>query len=137
MKDNNISVSLVIYGNRIEELTRVIKCVLSSKLVGKIYLIDNSVKNDMKILVNLNKKIISYYFQNNNLGFGAGHNIALKDSLSLGYSYHIVINPDVYFEGNIISTMFRHMNSDKEIGMMMPQILNFDGLILKFQLFYN
>jgi hypothetical protein len=124
-----ISVSLVIYCNKIEELTRAIKSVLSSNLVCKIYLIDNSINNELKILENLDEERIEYSFQNKNLGFGAGHNIAIKESLSLGYSFHIVINPDIYFDANIISTMFNYMNSSSDIGIMMPQILNFDNSI--------
>ena len=49
----NISVSLVMFCNDIDELTKAIKSTLQSKLVSKIYLIDNSPTDDLKELKEL------------------------------------------------------------------------------------
>lgn len=123
----NISVSLVMFNNNYDELKTAIKGALDSSLVKKIYLIDNSPTNDLSILKNLDFDKIEYLYQNKNLGFGSAHNIAIKLCINQGYQYHLVLNPDIEFKGNIIIRMIQFMMNDNSIGMMMPKILNEDG----------
>jgi len=40
-----------------------------------------------------------------------------------------VVNPDIYFKGDVIFKMVDYMQSDNSIGMIMPQILNIDGSV--------
>ncbi|MCL7754808.1 glycosyltransferase family 2 protein [Polaribacter sp. Z022] len=124
-----LSVSLVMYCNCKDELTTAITCVLKSNLVGKLYLIDNSPTEALKFLKNIDPERIIYLYQNNNLGFGKAHNIAIKLTIKNRYKYHLVVNPDISFDGDIIRPMIEFMEKDNEIGMMMPQILNLDGSI--------
>ena len=42
------------------------------------------------------------YIHSVNLGYGAGHNIAIRESIDIGATYHIVVNPDIYFEEGVI-----------------------------------
>ena len=37
------------------------------------------------------------YIYSDNLGFGSGHNIAIDRAIDLGSDYHIIINPDIYW----------------------------------------
>jgi hypothetical protein len=129
MANRTLSVSLVMYCNSIEELTIAIKSVLKSNLVGKVYLIDNSPEDSLKVLKKIDNSRIEYFFQNNNLGFGKAHNIAINNALSLNYKYHLVINPDISVEEDILSSMIKFMENNSDVGMMMPQILNYDGSI--------
>jgi hypothetical protein len=46
----------------------------------------------------------------------------------LGAKYHFV-NPDIYFEGDVVTPMVQYMADDMTIGMMMPQVLNEDGSV--------
>lgn len=128
-KKNLISVSLVIYCNKLKELTIAINCALKSDLVGKIYLIDNSPTDVLKVLKDLEVNRIVYLFQNANLGFGSAHNVGINLAKQQGYSYHLILNPDIYFEDDVISSMIAYIKNDALIGMMMPQILNLDGSI--------
>lgn len=128
-KRNMLSASLVLYNNDKEELTTAINCVLKSNLVLKFYLIDNSPTDSLKDLKEIDPERIIYLFQNNNLGFGKAHNIAIELTKNDNYKYHLVVNPDISFVGNVIESMIEFMEKDDEIGMMMPQILNLDGSI--------
>jgi GT2 family glycosyltransferase len=40
-----------------------------------------------------------------------------------------IVNPDIYFEGDVVTPMVQYMADDMTIGMMMPQILNEDGSV--------
>jgi hypothetical protein len=70
---------------------------------------------------------VQYIHNPSNPGFGAAHNIAILKALEMGSKYHFIVNPDIYFKGDVISPMVSYMELDPEIGMMMPQILNLDG----------
>lgn len=121
--------SIVLYQNDIKELHRTIECTLASETLNKLYLIDNSSTDNLKILREIDTQRIVYLFQNNNLGFGKGHNIAIKESLQSQISYHLVINPDIYFDHGTIESMVHYMSQDSNIGMLMPEILNEDQTV--------
>ena len=63
MANRTLSVSLVMYCNSIEELTIAIKSVLKSNLVGKVYLIDNSPEDSLKVLKKIDNSRIEYFFK--------------------------------------------------------------------------
>ncbi len=117
--------SIVLYKNNFIIINKVIESISSSNLDFCLYLIDNSPTNDL-IKLKTDSRII-YIHNPSNPGFGAGHNIAFRDSIKNGIRYHFVINPDVYFENHVLNEMVHFMSSDKTIGMMMPKILNTDG----------
>src|SRR5690606_24736541 len=91
-----------------------------------LYLIDNSPTDECRR--HFKNDRITYRFNNRNIGFGAGHNIALKEILERGNSdYHIILNPDVYFEANVTRTIFDFMEAHPTVGMVMPKVLFPDG----------
>ena len=120
-----ITASIVLYKNDKKILSNAIKSFLNLDSDLILFLIDNSPTDELKSL-----KIdarIEYQHNPSNPGFGSAHNIALKRAVKLESKYHFVVNPDIYFEGDVINEMVRFMSSDKTIGMMMPKILNTDG----------
>lgn len=123
-----ITVSIVLYNNDESELKKTILSVFNTSQKINLYLIDNSQKDDLKTLCE-NHSTIVYIHNPSNPGFGAAHNIAIQKGIELGAKYHFIINPDVFFEGDVISSMIAHIENDKTIGMMMPQILNLDGSV--------
>lgn len=123
-----IAGSIVLYNNDIEALRKAIKSFLDTELNVRLYLIDNSSSNSLRDLKYLDERI-EYVFNNGNIGFGAAHNIAIKSAIDIGAKYHFVINPDIYFSGNVIETMVAFIEKDSSIGMLMPQILYPDGSI--------
>lgn len=123
-----ITASIVLYNNSESESKKTILSVFNTIKKIKLYLIDNSQKDDLKVLAENDSRIV-YIHNPSNPGFGSAHNFAIQKALGLGAKYHFVINPDIYFEDDIISTMLSYMENDSKIGMMMPQILNLDGSV--------
>ncbi len=99
----------------------------TATLDTKLYLIDNSPTDNARCFADHPR--IEYSFNNKNVGFGAGHNLALKKSISDGSTYHIVLNPDVYFENTSISTLHDFMEANPDVGLCMPKVLYPDGRI--------
>lgn len=123
-----INVSIVLYNNKREQVLKAIKSCLNTKLDIKIYLIDNSLNNYLKDLAYLDNSI-EYIFNSSNLGFGMSHNIALMKSIEEGAKYHLVLNPDVYFNDDVLQILYNYMNKNQEAGLVMPKILYPDGRI--------
>lgn len=122
-----IYASIVLYNNVISELQITINCFLDNHQDRILFLIDNSSNNLLR--ESFNDSRIIYIHNDRNIGFGAAHNIAINKSKQLGSKYHFIINPDIYFEGNIVNEMVDYMGKNCSVGMMMPKILNSDGTV--------
>lgn len=121
-----INASIVLYHNKKEQLKKVINSFLNTDMKVKLYLVDNSSNDDLKELANIDNRI-EYIFNNANLGYGTAHNIAMRKSISDGVPYHLVLNPDIYFENSVLEELFSYMEQNQDIGNIIPQIRYPDG----------
>lgn len=121
-----ITASIVTYHTPYDELSNLLECVMKSS-IDRLYLIDNSSNDSLRDVGNLSPKIV--YIHSINLGFGHGHNIALQKAIELGAQYHVVINPDIYWEEQAIESLATYMNENSDCGFVMPQILYPNGNI--------
>ena len=121
-----INASIVFYHNHKKQLLKAINSFLSTDLKVKLYLIDNSSNDDLKELASIDNRI-EYIFNNVNLGYGSAHNIAMRKSIEDDVLYHVVLNPDIYFEAGVLENLFSYMEQNSEIGNVLPQVLYPDG----------
>jgi len=121
-----ITASIVIYKNAPSVVLQAIQSFLQSETDCILFVIDNSPENDFQRHVTDSR--IQYIFNGGkNLGFGTAHNIALKRSIEYDAKYHVVINPDVYFNTNVIHKLTELLEKNPEIGLAMPKVLYPDG----------
>jgi GT2 family glycosyltransferase len=125
---NRLNISIVLYHNREEQIKKAIESVLNTDLNITLYLVDNSSTDSLRKLERIDKRIV-YIFNNSNLGFGKAHNIALKKSIEKNIPYHLVLNPDVYFEKGVLEELYDFMENNKDVGLVMPKVLYPDGNI--------
>ncbi|MDR2840579.1 MAG: glycosyltransferase [Paludibacter sp.] len=123
-KPCQISAGIVTYKNSIDMLKNVIDSFLRTQLNVKLYVIDNSADAAIKNLCQ--RYPVEYIEMPQNVGFGAGHNVILKQKKLLG-KYHLVLNPDIYFDENVLETLFEYMEAHPNIGNIMPKILYPNG----------
>lgn len=121
-----ITASIVAYHTPTDELSHLLECVVHSN-IDVLYLVDNSSNDSLRELGSISPKIA--YIYSDNLGFGHGHNIAIRKSIEANADYHIVINPDVYWEGQVIEGLQEFMNQHMDCGLVMPKVLYPDGEI--------
>lgn len=119
-----ITASIVAYHTPVNELSHLLECVVKSN-IGILYLIDNSSNDSLRELGNISSKIV--YIYSDNLGFGHGHNIAIRKSIAVNADYHIVINPDVFWKGRVIEELQMFMEKYRDCGLVMPQVLYPNG----------
>lgn len=122
-----ITASLVLFNTPETQINGVLDSVFNSKIIDKLYIIDNSPNDWWRCLESKNK--IIRYVHNENTGYGASHNIAIKKAISEGSEYHVVLNPDIKFDSNVIEDLKSKMDQNPEIGHLMPKILNEKGEI--------
>lgn len=123
---NQINGSIVLYNNKKEQLYKAINSFLDTELSVKLYLIDNSLNDDLRNLA-IRDNRIEYIFNKANLGYGTAHNIAMRKSIAESVPYHLVFNPDIYFKNGVLENIFAYMESNIDVGHLMPKILFPDG----------
>ena len=121
-----INASIVLYHTNKDQLKNIITCFLNIPFDTKLYLIDNSSNDDLKILKDFDTSI-EYIYNNANLGYGAAHNIALRKSIENNATYHFILNSDILFNPNDIKTLVDYMDNNPDVGHLMPKVIYPDG----------
>jgi GT2 family glycosyltransferase len=119
-----LSISLVLYNTSQEDISRLVCESLNLDYLVNFYLIDNSPEPQK---ISFNDERVRYIFNGQNLGYGKGHNIALRESISRKTQYHIVLNPDIYFDARDMYKIIEFLNENKEVAHLMPNIVNQSG----------
>ncbi|MBE3605342.1 glycosyltransferase family 2 protein [Campylobacter sp. RM13119] len=121
-----INGSIVLYNNDVELLKKAINSFLNTELEVKLYLIDNSPTDNLKYLSSIDPRI-EYIFNDANLGFGKAHNVAIRKSIENEVKYHLVLNPDVYFEKSVLEELCGYMQSHHDVANIIPKTFYPDG----------
>jgi hypothetical protein len=118
----SLNVSIVLFKNEKKIIEKAIYSCLDSHFLNKLYLLDNSPIDILRNLAKLDNRI-TYVFNNANLGYGKAHNMALRKSIEENIPYHLVLNPDVYFEKRVLEELYNFVESNKDVGLVMPKVL--------------
>lgn len=133
MSDVKITASIVLYNTPRSQIDSVLKSVFESGCVEILYIIDNSPSDRWRILENRNegdsKNTKIRYIHNENLGYGASHNLAMQEAIESGSVYHIVLNPDISFGEEVLSALTNFMEENKEASYVLPKVVYPDGEI--------
>ena len=122
----DITATIVTYNPCISMLREAINSFLATQLNVRLYIVDNSPCPFDGLELIINDSRIEYIYVNSNRGFGAGHNVILRQPCKLG-KYHIILNPDIYFEKGVIETLFGYMEENNDVGNVMPKVIYPDG----------
>ena len=120
-----LNISIVLYRPNWKQVADLTIIMLQSKYVNRIYWIDNSSVKTQDLPICSNK--VEYIFNDKNLGYGAGHNIAIRESIYDNIPFHLVINPDILLNAQDIDTMYQFILQNSEIGCLMPKVLYPNG----------
>ncbi len=131
-----LTISIVIYENYTDVKNAVdsIEKVTPPELEKEIYLIDNSEHDDSGEGERKIKELIAAYpdllyrKSGGNIGFGAGHNLCLKDYDS---DYHAIVNPDILLKEDAFSPIISFLDENPNVGMLIPRILSEEGELQK------
>ena len=119
-----ITSSIVLYKNPMPECHAILD-LLEKSCVEKVYLIDHSGDDRLAVLTDYSPKI--EYIPHDNLGYGSGHNVAIRKAMEFGAKYHVVLNADLLFEANIFQKLADFMEQNPQAGQVMPKVFYPDG----------
>ncbi|TGY05112.1 glycosyltransferase [Muribaculum sp. NM65_B17] len=115
-----ITASIVAFHTKHDELSRLLECALTG-YIDRLFIIDNSSNDELRDFVKDNDMV--NYIHSLNLGYGSGHNVAIRKSIEMGSDYHVVLNPDIYWNDNVIERLCEFMDANSDCGLVMPKIV--------------
>lgn len=118
-----ITASIVTYCNKPDELNKLFNSINNSH-IDIVYIVDHSPSDWHTNFVYPQGTVI---IKHQNKGYGSGHNIAIRKAIELGADYHVVLNPDIYWSGDIISSLEKYMNENPSVGQVMPKVFYPNG----------
>ena len=122
----DLTAAIVSYYSDERILSRAIKSFWKSSLKQKLYIFDNSPTRRLKRYCAQNG--VEYVSSQENLGFAVAHNNIIK-RINGHSRYHLVMNPDVYFDPEILTTIVNYMDQNPDVGLLMPKVLYTEGTI--------
>lgn len=122
---HNVTVSVVLYRDEIEEIAPLLRGLQQDKRVLRWVVVDNGSSDEMRDAVQAMGG--QYVRAGRNLGFGGGHNLALKQLAGVDAPYHLILNPDIMFDVDALGRLADVMDSHPDVGLVMPKVLYPDG----------
>ena len=120
-----VTATIVTYKNDPEEIRAAAESFLNCSLKVHLYLVDNSPEPILGKFFDSDSRI-DYYYLNANRGFGAGHNVIMRQPKKMG-KYHLVLNPDITFSKGTIEGLYDYMENNPDVGNVMPKVIFPDG----------
>lgn len=119
-----LNISIVLYHTPESEWYPLVQELLRSDCVNLIYLVDNSPE---PIAGRTWERQLRYIHTGKNPGYGAAHNIAIRETIYDQVPFHLVINSDIQVKAEAIGNLLAVMDSSKLIGQLMPQVVDTKG----------
>ena len=118
----SVIVSVVLYRHSLEKVLPTINSILSSDVVKRLILVDNS---DCQWARKMGDPRVVYVKSSSNQGYGHGHNQAIN-KFAAESDYYLVCNPDVEFSSDVLKKLIE-VAEQCPAGLFMPAISNADG----------
>ena len=113
--------AIVLYNNDVEKLKNAIDSFLNIQHDKHLYLIDNSETRKLETILDYGDAV-TYFHVGKNVGFGAGHNIAISKASLKESKYHLILNPDVYFNNTTTIELIKFLDENVSVGLVAPKI---------------
>lgn len=121
-----LTASIVTFNTDYSLLKACVVSFLNTTLNVKLCIVDNSPNDALKQICSEDLERVCYMKNDRNIGFGSAHNIAIE-RFHKTTQYHLVLNPDIFFEGGVLETLFEFMNINRDIGVVCPKVKYMNG----------
>ena len=118
-----ITASIVVYNSPVAQLRKAVECILRAR-IGHLWIVYNGPDENSCLYDSIPG---TTFLKVENRGFGAGHNEAIARAAQSGSDYHLVMNADIWWNGDVITPLAELMDSDREIALAAPEVRYPDG----------
>ena len=122
-----LNISIVLYNPDWSQVNSLCEEIVQAQCVKTVYLLDNSKAESQDFPIDNPK--VHYIFNNQNLGYGRAHNIAIRDSIYDNIDFHLVMNADILVKAEDIDQLHYFMLHNPQVGLVMPKVIYPDGSI--------
>ena len=125
-----LNISIVLYRTPESEWWPLVQELLRVRSLRRIYLVDNSpepLADNRKTIIDNHKSRIEYIHSGTNLGYGAAHNIAIRETIYDEVPFHLVLNSDIHLQAEAIDNLVGVMQSNGVIGLLQPRVNDTNG----------
>lgn len=124
-REKSLAVSVVVYATSPEQIESVLEPFARCHRVSSISILDNF---GDRLLEELCYSEGWNYQKADNIGFGAGHNLAQTgEELNPVSSYIAIINPDLYIDTDAIAKCLDYLDDNPDVAILSPALRNLDG----------
>jgi len=120
-----VNASIVLFKHTVTGIAPLVAALRQSGVVSDVFILDNSPTP----LAGCELLDAKYIFTGNNLGYGKAHNIAIRKTIEKNLPYHLVVNPDISFDPEILKKIVGYMDKNTNIGHLMPKVFYPNGEI--------
>jgi GT2 family glycosyltransferase len=125
MRLGPITASIVIYHNSLSRIQGLLGLLQQETCIEHWVVVDNGGSDEIRDAAQGMGG--NYVRPGKNLGFGGGHNLALKQLAGVDAPYHLILNPDIVFDVDALGRLADVMDSHPDVGLVMPKVLYPDG----------
>jgi GT2 family glycosyltransferase len=122
--DYDVVGSIVTYKTDPQEVARAVSQFLAVPLKTHLCIVDNSPQPMPPPHFDASR--VSYHFSNANLGYGRGHNIALRSAEGRA-RYNLVMNTDILYSPKVVTHLVSFMDTNPDAGLSAPKVRYPDG----------
>lgn len=123
-----LTASVVIFNTDKSQIDSLLQSIKNSDCIDRLYIIDNSPSSENEqFFKNCSLSAIIQYIPHENTGYGSSHNIAMKKSIELGADYHVVLNPDIRFDSDVLPKLCEYMNNNSDVVYILPKVIYPNG----------
>ncbi len=114
-----ITASIVLFNHAVQDVATLFEELAKGTALSEWVVVDNGGSEEACALAtSLGGRCIK---AGGNIGFGAGHNLALR-SLTADTPYHLILNPDIELKSGVLEKLVVTMDAQPEVGLLMPRV---------------
>ncbi len=125
-----MKLSIIIVHHKTPELLKLclksLKDFVLSEIQHEIIVVDSESTRESRDIIYENFQDVKLIAYNENTGYAKGVNSGISASCG---KYLLILNPDIIITKNSVPNMLNFMETRPEVGILGPQLLNFDGSI--------
>lgn len=135
-----LNISIVLYHPDWKQVNELTSSLLAYPHVHRIYWIDNSpnpqypipniqypISNSAASHSEASHSLITYLPNPKNIGYGAAHNIAIRESIYDDIPFHLVINPDIIIAPDTLEILMNFIQQHPQVGCVSPKVIYPNG----------